>query len=60
MQFLVNEGVNPTDIYRSLQAKYADEILNRCETSEQCKYSTNSANVTGTQLGVIAPAHVQS
>jgi hypothetical protein len=37
MKFPVNEGVNPADIYRRLEAQYGDETLSRIKTSEWCK-----------------------
>jgi len=37
MKFLVNEGVKPADIYRTLQAQYGDETLSRSKTFKWCK-----------------------
>jgi len=36
--FLVNEGVKPTDIYRRLQAQYGVERFSRSKTFEWCKH----------------------
>jgi hypothetical protein len=37
MKFLVDEGVNPADIYRRRQAQYGDETLSRSKTFKWCK-----------------------
>ena len=64
MKFLVNEGVNPADIYSRLQAQYDDEMRSRSKTFERCKHfkdgctSVDDPGHGGPQATVI-PVNIQ-
>jgi hypothetical protein len=66
MKFIVNEGVNPADIYRRLQAQYGDETLSRSKTSEWCKCFkddrtpiSDDPGLSGSQPTAVIPVNIQ-
>jgi len=60
MKFHVNEGENPADIYRKLQAQYGDETRSRSNTFEWCKRFKDGVRPSVTIPAVVVPSPQQS
>ncbi|CAI9601694.1 unnamed protein product, partial [Staurois parvus] len=60
LNFLVNEGVKPIDIYRRLQAQNGDETFSPSKTFEWCKCFKDGPSPSVTILAMVVPIPQQS